>query len=131
MVTIKLKKCIQGWRYPKPFSFLSTPDRYIDQVYNIPFFNGLALHESEKVGRAFEKSSQDETLSQEEIGDCLKWFCLIFGNKFTIDELLKGYQVDRLMMDIFSAYYAMQQHVMEALTEFPIQPTAMEESKEA
>ena len=30
----------------------------------------------------------------------IRWFCLLFGNQFSPDDVLDGYPVDRLMHDL-------------------------------
>ena len=48
-----------------------------------------------------------------------KWFCLLFGNQFTPDDVLDGYPVDRLMHDIALVLMAVQTQTTEILDEFP------------
>ena len=49
----------------------------------------------------------------------IRWFCLLFGNQFTSDDVLDGYPVDRLMHDIALALMAVQTQTTEILSEFP------------
>ena len=49
----------------------------------------------------------------------IKWFCLVFGNQFTPDELLDNYPVDRLMHDIALTLMAVQAQTTSILSEFP------------
>ncbi len=127
MIKITLKKLIQGRKYPRPFSFLSTKDKYIDKTYEIPFFRGVALRKCKEIGDLTEKAKSGEAFTSEEFDKCVEWFCLLFDNKFTTDDLLNGYPSDQLMPDIFAAYFAMQAGVLRAFTEFPIPPTATAE----
>ena len=59
----------------------------------------------------------------------IKWFCLLFQNQFTPDEVLDGYPVDRLMHDITLALMAVQSQTTEVLSDFPTK--AATETKEA
>ena len=61
------------------------------------------------------------------------WFCLVFGNQFTPDDLLDNYPVDRLMHDIALTLMAVQTQTTSILSEFPTkaapdQPTTMTET---
>ena len=49
----------------------------------------------------------------------IHWFCLLFGNQFSPDDVLDGYPVDRLMHDIALALMAVQTQTTEILDEFP------------
>ncbi len=49
----------------------------------------------------------------------IKWFCLVFGNQFTPDDLLDHYPVDRLMHDIALTLLAVQAQTTGILSEFP------------
>ena len=49
----------------------------------------------------------------------IQWFCLMFGNQFTPDELLDNYPVDRLMHDVALTLMAVQSQTTSILNEFP------------
>ena len=49
----------------------------------------------------------------------VRWFCILFGNQFTPDEVYDGYPVDRMMHDIALALMAVQTQTTEILNEFP------------
>ena len=49
----------------------------------------------------------------------IRWFCILFGNQFTPDNVLDGYPVDRLMHDIALALMAVQTQTTEILSQFP------------
>ena len=49
----------------------------------------------------------------------IRWFCLLFGNQFSSDDVLDGYPVDRLMHDVALALMAVQTQTTEILSEFP------------
>ena len=49
----------------------------------------------------------------------IKWFCILFQNQFTPDDVLDGYPVDRLMHDIALALMAVQTQTTSILDEFP------------
>ena len=48
----------------------------------------------------------------------IRWFCLLFGNQFSPDDVLDGYPVDRLMHDIALALMAVQAQTTEILSDF-------------
>ena len=52
----------------------------------------------------------------------VKWFCLIFGNQFTPEDVYDGYPADRLVEDIVLAMLAVQSQTTEVLKSFPTTP---------
>ena len=67
-----------------------------------------------------EELPQDEQISVTDAMDVMiRWFCLLFGNQFSPDDVLDGYPVDRLMHDIALALMAVQTQTTEILSEFP------------
>ena len=65
----------------------------------------------------------------------IRWFCLLFGNQFSPDDVLDGYPVDRLMHDIALALMAVQTQTTEILSQFPTkaakEPTPPQPATEA
>ena len=61
----------------------------------------------------------------------IKWFCLLFQNQFTPDEVLDGYPVDRLMHDIALSLMAVQSQTTEILSDFPTKAVAVMETEAA
>jgi len=104
-----------------------------EKSYQVPFISGRALTEIDMVEPAFERSKQNENPTQEDMQNCMEWFCHLFRNQFTVDELLDGYPAGDLMPDIFAAYMTMISGAIKLLTEFPIPPaptkTALQEKK--
>ena len=72
-------------------------------------------------------SDADQLTVSEALDVMIKWFCLLFQNQFTPDELLDGYPVDRLMHDIAFALMAVQTQTTNVLESFPTK--AAEETK--
>ena len=67
-----------------------------------------------------ETSEEAQNLSiAEAMDEMIKWFCILFGNQFTPDEVLDYYPVDRLMHDIAFALMAVQTQTTHVLNEFP------------
>ena len=104
-----------------------------EKNYNIDFISGRALRELEPAAKMYarivsisnaaikgEEIPEDEALTISEAMDVMvKWFCLVFGNQFTPDELLDRYPVDRLMHDIALTLMAVQTQTTSILSEFP------------
>lgn len=104
-----------------------------DKTYAVDFVTGRALREIEPAAKMYQRvlAASNAAVSGEELSDdqkvdlgeamdvMLKWFCLLFQNQFTVDELLDGYPVDRLMHDVALALMAVQTQVTEILSEFP------------
>ena len=104
-----------------------------EKKYTVDFVSGRALREMEPaaqmygrivaISNAALKGEVPEDAKNLSIGEALdvmiRWFCLLFGNQFTPDEVLDGYPVDRLMHDIALALMAVQTQTTEILDEFP------------
>ena len=124
MTTITLTKKIEGRKLKRPFSWLSIPDRIVKKQYQVPYINGRTLRNSDAVAALIEKARNGDAFMPDEVDACCEWFCGLFQNQFTMDELLDGYDVDALMPDIFAAYMAVINSTTKVLTEFPIPPAA-------
>ena len=104
-----------------------------DKKYSIDFISGRALREMEPAAKMYAKIvnitnaavrgeavPEAEQISIPEAMDVMvKWFCLVFGNQFTPDELLDTYPVDRLMHDLALTLMAVQAQTTSILSEFP------------
>ena len=104
-----------------------------EREYHIDFISGRALRELEPAAKMYarivsisnaaikgEVIPEADTLTISEAMDVMvKWFCLVFSNQFTPDELLDNYPVDRLMHDIALTLMAVQTQTTSILSEFP------------
>lgn len=104
-----------------------------DKKYTIDFISGRALREMGpamaayqnvlKAGEAIKTGKLPEELENikvSEVYDALvKWFCLIFGNQFTPDDMYDHYPADKLVSDIVLAMLAVQAQTTEVLDSFP------------
>ena len=104
-----------------------------DRKYTVDFVTGRALREIEPAMKMYSRISAiseaavrgqhienpDGITIPEAMDVMIRWFCLLFQNQFTPDELLDGYPVDRLMHDIALALMAVQTQTTEILDEFP------------
>ena len=104
-----------------------------DKKYNVDFVSGRALREMEPAAKMYArivalsnaavKGEDIPPSKQVSIPDAMdvmiRWFCLLFGNQFTPDDVLDGYPVDRLMHDIALALMAVQTQTTEILSQFP------------
>ena len=110
-----------------------------EKKYTVDFVSGRALREMEPASKMYGRLvrlSQDATegkdvqSEQVSIPDAMdvmiRWFCLLFGNQFTPDDVLDGYPVDRLMHDIALALMAVQTQTTEVLDTFPTIPAVQE-----
>ena len=101
--------------------------------YTVDFVSGRALREMEPaaqmygrivaISNAALKGEVPEDAKNLSIGEALDvmihWFCLLFGNQFTPDDVLDYYPVDRMMHDIALTLMAVQTQTTEILDEFP------------
>ena len=104
-----------------------------DKKYTVDFVSGRALREIEPAAKMYTRISamseaavKGETLDNPDgltIPDAMdvliRWFCLLFNNQFTPDEVLDNYPVDRLMHDIVTALIAVQAQMTDVLSAFP------------
>ena len=66
----------------------------------------------------------------EAMDEMIRWFCILFGNQFTPDDVLDYYPVDRLMHDIALALMAVQTQTTSILDEFPTKAAQAEKGAE-
>jgi len=108
-----------------------------DRKYAVDFVTGRALREMEPAMRMYGtisrisldviegKDVSGEKISVPEALDVMVvWFCLLFGNQFTPDEVYDKYPADRLVHDIALSLIAVQNQMTAVLTEFPTNPAA-------
>ncbi len=115
-----------------------------DKKYTVDFVSGRALREMEPAAKMYAKivalsnaAVKGETVTEDEkftipeaMDVMIHWFCLLFGNQFTSDDVLDGYPVDRLMHDIALALMAVQTQTTEILSEFPTKAAQATENTE-
>ena len=111
--------------------------------YTVDIVSGRALREMEPaaqmygrivaISNAALKGEVPEDAKNLSIGEALdvmiRWFCLLFGNQFTPDDVLDYYPVDRMMHDIALALMAVQTQTTEILDEFPTKAAKTEEAE--
>ena len=104
-----------------------------EKKYSVDFISGRALREMEPAAKMYSRvvaianaAAKGEILPDAEqltipeaLDEMIRWFCILFNNQFTPDEVLDGYPVDRLMHDIALALMAVQTQTTEILDEFP------------
>lgn len=114
-----------------------------EKKYTVDFVSGRALREMEPaaqmygrivaISNAALKGKVPEDAKNLSIGEALdvmiRWFCLLFGNQFTPDDVLDYYPVDRMMHDIALALMAVQTQTTEILDEFPTKAAKTEEAE--
>ena len=102
------------------------------QKYTVDFISGRALREMEPAAKMYARivtlssaAVKGETIDVDglTVGEAMdvmiRWFCVLFGNQFTPDDVLDLYPVDRLMHDIALALMAVQTQTTSILNEFP------------
>ena len=104
-----------------------------DKKYSVDFISGRALREMEPAAKMYSRivTISNAALKGEPPADAgelsipdamdvmIRWFCILFGNQFTPDDVLDHYPVDRLMHDIALALMAVQTQTTAILDEFP------------
>ena len=110
-----------------------------ERTYSVDFISGRALREMEPASKMYGnlvRISKDATEGKDVSGEnvtvadaldvMVRWFCILFGNKFTPDEMYDNYPADRLMHDIALALMAVQTQTTEVLDCFPTTPVTRE-----
>lgn len=101
--------------------------------YSVDYITGRALREMEPAAKMYGKivavsnaavkgetiPETDQITVKDAMDEMIHWFCILFGNQFTPDDVLDGYPVDRLMHDIALALMAVQSQTTNILNEFP------------
>ena len=110
-----------------------------DKKYHIDFVSGRALRELEPAAQMYAKVVHLAELADkgegrlpgqsipkdakftisEAMDTMIRWFCILFQNQFTPDDVLDNYPVDRLMHDIALALMAVQAQTTDVLSDFP------------
>ena len=104
-----------------------------DKKYTVDFISGRALSEMEPAAKMYSRivAISNAALKGEPPADAgelsipdamdvmIQWFCVLFGNQFTPDDVLDHYPVDRLMHDIALALMSVQTQTTAILDEFP------------
>ena len=110
-----------------------------EKKYSVDFISGRALREMEPAAKVYGKLvriSKDATEGKDVSGEqitvadaldiMVKWFCVLFGNQFSPDDMYDHYPADRLMHDIALALMAVQTQTTEVLDSFPTIPVTKE-----
>ena len=111
--------------------------------YAVDFITGRALREMEPAAKMYSrivalssaalKGETPEDAKELSIGEAMdvmiRWFCLLFGDQFTVDDVLDHYPVDRLMHDVALALLAVQTQTTGILNDFPTPPAATQAEK--
>ena len=110
-----------------------------NQKYTVDFISGRALREMEPASKMYasivklaKQATEGETIQEqpatvaEALDVMVKWFCILFGNQFSPDEMYDHYPADRLMHDIALGLMAVQTQTTEVLDSFPTRPAVQE-----
>lgn len=109
------------------------------KTYTVDFISGRALREMEPASKMYGKLVQlskaavdgqdvsgEKLTIPEALDTMVKWFCILFGNQFSPDNIYDHYPADRLMHDIALAIMAVQTQTTEVLDSFPTKPVTEE-----
>ena len=114
-----------------------------EKKYTVDYITGRALREMEPAAKMYAKivavanaAAKGETVPEEQhftipeaMDVMIRWFCLLFGDQFTVDDVLDHYPVDRLMHDVALALLAVQTQTTGILNDFPTTPAATQTEK--
>ena len=110
-----------------------------DKKFSVDFISGRALREMEPASKMYgrlvalskaavegQDVSNEQLTIPEALDTMVRWFCILFGNQFSVDDVYDHYPADRLMHDIALAIMAVQTQTTEVLDSFPTKPVAQE-----
>ena len=110
-----------------------------EKSYTVDFISGRALREMEPASKMYghitriaqdavdgKDMAEEKTTVTDALDVMVRWFCIIFNNQFTPDQIYDHYPADRLMHDIALALMAVQTQTTEVLGTFPTIPVAQE-----
>ena len=110
-----------------------------EKTYSVDFITGRALREMEPASKMYGKLvalsklavdgqdvSGEKLTIPEALDTMVKWFCILFANQFSPDDIYDHYPADRLMHDIALAIMAVQTQTTEVLDSFPTKPVTEE-----
>lgn len=110
-----------------------------DKKYSVDFISGRALREMEPASKMYgrlvalskaavegQDVSNEQLTIPEALDTMVRWFCILFGNQFSVDDVYDHYPADRLMHDIALAIMAVQTQTTEVLDSFPTKPVTQE-----
>ena len=82
-----------------------------------------AITKSTEAAKNNDNEYKEEMTVAEAMDALVKWFCLLFGNQFTPDDVYDYYPADSVTYDITFAVMAVQNRMSSVLKEFPIPQT--------
>ena len=102
-----------------------------EKTYTVPYVSAIALREIARPMAILNREEKEKSAADAgaDLDALVNWFCLMFGDQFTPDDVYRHYPADRLITDIALSVLAVQQRVSGALTAFPTKPAAEEAKK--
>lgn len=110
-----------------------------EKRYSVDFISGRALREMEPASKMYgrlvqlskaavdgQDVSEEQLTIPEALDTMVKWYCILFGNQFSPDDVYDHYPADRLMHDIALTIMAVQTQTTEVLDSFPTKPVTAE-----
>ena len=92
-----------------------------EKNYTVPYVRAQALREIARPMEIVRRTEQEENPAAfgRDLDVLVSWFCVMFGNQFTPEEVYAQYPADRLVHDIALAVFAVAGRVSQALSAFP------------
>lgn len=113
-----------------------------EKTYHVNFVSGRALREITPALTVYTKillvnqKMQEGTIKEDDMFDLgealdamVEWFCLLFHNQFTPDEVYDFYPSDKLMHDISYALQAVNAQMTSVLSSFPMMAAPEKKTK--
>lgn len=106
-----------------------------NQIYIIDFVSARALREMGEATKVYasimrassaaakgEEIKEDVPVVSDAMDALVRWFCVVFGDQFTPDDVYNYYPADRFMADVVLCLMAVQSQTTEVLKSFPTRP---------
>ncbi|MBO4794288.1 MAG: hypothetical protein J5556_06975 [Deltaproteobacteria bacterium] len=92
-----------------------------ERDYTVDYVRAIALREIGQPLAILKRLDGQEAPPDfgKDLDALVKWFCLVFGNQFTVEDVYNNYPADRLLTDLFFAVTVVRERVTAAVIAFP------------
>ena len=94
------------------------------KIYRVNYVSASALKAIDSLLPVLKSGPERGTRRSfsQDLDKMVQWFCLLFNNQFSIEDVYASYPSDYLLRDIFLALMAVKSNNSLALVSFPTKP---------
>ena len=94
------------------------------KIYHVNYVNANALKAISSLLPVLKTGAERGAMHSfsQDLDKMVQWFCLLFNNQFSIEDVYASYPSDYLLRDIFLALMAVKSNNSLALVSFPTRP---------